>query len=112
MFLLTPACRHALSTLANLSALAGDALVLSTRLATELGLPHSAARRVLLPLTLAGVLAAVRGARGGYRLARPADRISLLEVVEAVGGKVQGLAPLVRGLSRPAGEFDARLEAA
>jgi Rrf2 family protein len=33
------------------------------------------------------VLSATRGARGGYRLARPAERIRLIEVVEPFEGK-------------------------
>ena len=35
-------------------------------------------------LARAGVVEAVRGPRGGYRLARPADEISLLDIVEAI----------------------------
>lgn len=34
----------------------------------------------------AGVLAATTGPRGGFRLARPADEVTLLDVVEAVAG--------------------------
>src|SRR3546814_19586446 len=38
------------------------------------------------PLAQAGLVEAFRGANGGYRLARPADGISLFEIVEAVEG--------------------------
>lgn len=37
-------------------------------------------------LTRAGVVESVRGARGGYRLARPASEISLWDIVEAIEG--------------------------
>jgi Rrf2 family protein len=48
--------------------------------------------QVLAPLVRAGLLRGTRGA-GGYRLCRPASRISLLAIVEAVDGPVQGAAP-------------------
>lgn len=37
-------------------------------------------------LTRAGVLESVPGPKGGYRLARPATAISVLDVVEAIDG--------------------------
>lgn len=40
----------------------------------------------LQALARAGILESVPGARGGYRLARPADTIRLVDVVEAVDG--------------------------
>ncbi|HET6193736.1 MAG TPA: Rrf2 family transcriptional regulator, partial [Trebonia sp.] len=40
----------------------------------------------LQSLVRAGVLTAVTGPRGGFRLARPADQITMLQVVEAVDG--------------------------
>ncbi len=39
-------------------------------------------------LRRAGFIRSVRGARGGYRLARPAEEITALEVVEALEGSV------------------------
>jgi Rrf2 family cysteine metabolism transcriptional repressor len=35
-----------------------------------------------------GLLQSQRGVKGGYTLARPADRITVLEVVQALDGKV------------------------
>ncbi len=34
------------------------------------------------------IISAVRGKNGGYRLTRPMNKISLLEIVEALGGKI------------------------
>ena len=42
----------------------------------------------------AGVLLSLKGPNGGYRLARPADQITLLDVLEAVDGPIRGQAPL------------------
>ena len=42
--------------------------------------------KVLKPLAHAGLVTGFRGATGGYRLARPANQISLIEIVEAIEG--------------------------
>jgi DNA-binding IscR family transcriptional regulator len=49
---------------------------------------------VLQSLVSAQVLLSVKGPSGGYRLARPAGKVTLLEVVEAVDGPIRGGAPL------------------
>jgi Rrf2 family iron-sulfur cluster assembly transcriptional regulator len=41
------------------------------------------------PLRRAGLVASARGPGGGYRLARPADRISVSEIVDAVDETIQ-----------------------
>jgi Rrf2 family protein len=64
----------------------------------------------LLRLSRAGVVVATVSSRGGYRLARPARAISLLEVLEVLDGPLQGGAVPVGGNS--AGEeLDRRLDA-
>lgn len=42
--------------------------------------------KITRPLLKKGILAAVRGVGGGFRLARPPDTISMLEVVETLQG--------------------------
>jgi FeS assembly SUF system regulator len=44
--------------------------------------------KVLKPLAHAGLVTGFRGANGGYKLARPPDRIPLIEIVEAIEGKL------------------------
>ncbi len=44
--------------------------------------------KVLKPLAHAGLVTPFRGAAGGYRLARPAADISLIEIVEAIEGRL------------------------
>jgi len=44
--------------------------------------------KVLKPLAHAGLVESFRGSNGGYRLARAAETISLIEVVEAIEGRV------------------------
>ena len=57
-------------------------------------IPERFLLKVLKPLVSARVLHSVKGPNGGYRLARPATQINLLEIVEAVDGPLQGHSPL------------------
>lgn len=61
---------------------------------------------ILLELKRAGLVASVRGAAGGYRLARPPEAITLQEIRDAVEGPSETPSPLTTGLatnSRDAG---------
>src|SRR5262245_59877211 len=42
--------------------------------------------KALTALVSAGLLRSLRGHRGGYWLAKPADQVTLLEIIEAVDG--------------------------
>jgi Rrf2 family protein len=55
-----------------------------TRIATEMAIPERYLPRVMRALVEADLVEARLGRTGGYRLARPADRISLLDVIAAV----------------------------
>lgn len=54
------------------------------RIAEAMDVPASWLPRLLADLVAAGIVVSVAGRAGGHRLARPADQISLLEVVDAV----------------------------
>lgn len=53
-------------------------------LATELGVPATYLAKIVQALTRLGVLRALRGPRGGVRLARPAREICLRDVLSAI----------------------------
>lgn len=55
-------------------------------LAEQAGLEAPTVAKVLKPLAQAGLVEGFRGASGGYRLARSACDISLIEIVEAMEG--------------------------
>ena len=55
----------------------------------DLALPREFLAKILKALTARGVVRSVRGARGGYLLARNSAQISFLDAIEAVGGPVQ-----------------------
>jgi Rrf2 family protein len=78
---------HALRALADLAARDDGAPALGRDLARDVGVPTHYLAKVLATLARAGVLTASRGAKGGYRLARPAREITLVEVVEPIEGR-------------------------
>jgi Rrf2 family protein len=61
-------------------------LVKAATLAAAQDIPLSFLQGILLDLRRAGLLHSHRGVEGGYALARPAEAISVGDVVRAVGG--------------------------
>lgn len=56
-------------------------------LATLLGVPESYLSKIMSKLRQDGIVRAVPGAGGGYELARPADQITFLDVIEVIEGR-------------------------
>ena len=63
-----------------------DSALPAARLAEFHGVPAAYLAKHLQALARAGIVESTQGQRGGYRLARPAAEISLLDVVLAVDG--------------------------
>src|SRR5262245_34957570 len=66
----------------------GSQPVASHDIARAETVPERFLLRVLRPLARAGVLFSLKGPTGGYRLARPATSITLLNVIEVVDGPI------------------------
>ncbi len=62
------------------------AVLSAAGLAELAGLEAPTVSKVLKPLAQAGLVEGFRGVNGGYRLARTADAITLVEIVEAMEG--------------------------
>jgi FeS assembly SUF system regulator len=60
----------------------------ATELAAEIGIGVPTASKILKLLTRHELVQSVRGIHGGYLLARPAEAISLGEVIEALDGPI------------------------
>src|SRR5262250_694249 len=67
-------------------AAAGDGPVKGERIAQAQEIPLKFLENILLDLKHAGLVQSQRGAEGGYWLAKPADEISLAEVIRVVDG--------------------------
>jgi FeS assembly SUF system regulator len=69
-------------------ALGSERQMTAATLAQEAKLPRATVAKVLKALAHAGIVASARGAAGGYRLARPANAISVAELVAAIDGAI------------------------
>ena len=87
---------YVLRALAALVASAPDGPVVIGDLANDLRLPKRFLEQQMTLLAKRGIVTCVRGAGGGCSLARPAERITVAEVVEAVQGDVLDI-PHVEG---------------
>lgn len=76
---------YALVAMADL-ARHSPAMVSAREMARRLTIPHPVLQNILTQLMHEEFVVSVRGARGGYRLRRPADQINIAELIEAVGG--------------------------
>ena len=61
------------------------------------GISQHYLEQIAAQLRNAGFIRSVRGAKGGYRLARPPEKVTALEVVEAAATKPYGFLPLPGG---------------
>ena len=87
---------YALRALLTLAADGPGARRSCDSLATAQGLPVKFLESILSQLRRGQLLVSLRGADGGYRLARPAAQISVAEVIRVVDGplaEVRGLRP-------------------
>jgi Rrf2 family protein len=107
---LTRAAAYAVHALAHLAAEGDGRPVTCLVIARARGLPHLALLKVLNELVAARLLRSNRGLRGGYRLAKPAPRVTLLEILEAVNGPLDNHGGAGPPSAHPA--FDRRLDEA
>jgi Rrf2 family protein len=69
-----------------------------SKLAAQGGMPERFLLQILRNLVTHGILQSTRGVEGGYALERPADQISLLDLIEAVDGRIETQSSLTEGL--------------
>lgn len=75
---------------------AGDGWLTAEVIAGRQAIPMSFLQKILHELRVAGVVASQRGPEGGHRLARPADAVTVADILRAVEGPlaaVRGEAP-------------------
>ena len=76
--------------------------IATAEIARQQHIPSTFLAKIVPQLAAAGIVNTLRGAHGGIRLGRPAENISLLEIVETIDGPIRlneclsdpGLCPL------------------
>ena len=87
---------YAVRAAVELAVAAGDGPIKGDRIATTQGIPLKFLESILSELRRAGMVRSQRGAEGGYWLAKPADQISVADIIRAVEGPladVRGIPP-------------------
>lgn len=82
----------ALHTCLNLGWVEGGEAKTTAQLAAFYDLPAAYLNKQLQALTRAGVLSSMPGPRGGFRLARDPEDVSLLDIVVAIEGRAEAFA--------------------
>ena len=88
MISVTSKSRYAVVAMAELARSAEDRPIPIATVAERRGMPVQFLEQLFSTLRRSGLLESYRGMRGGYTLARPADQITVLEVVQALDGRV------------------------
>jgi len=78
---------------------ATEETVTSQVIAVRREIPEKYLVHILLQLKRAGLVQSVRGAQGGYRLVETPDRVSVLDIIEAIDGPVEEQLPGREGTS-------------
>lgn len=79
---------YAVRAIMYLSNLGPNEKAATSQIAEEQDIPLSFLAKIIAQLSVAGLLQTMRGARGGVTLARSPEKITLLEVVEAIDGPI------------------------
>lgn len=77
---------YALLALQYLSGEGASGVASARTIAERFHLPLELLAKILQQLARSGVIAAQKGTHGGYQLARPADAVSIADVMQAVDG--------------------------
>lgn len=77
---------YAVRAAVELAAATGEKPVKAERIATAQDIPLNFLENILGELRHSGIVRSHRGAEGGFRLAKPAEEISIADVIRAVEG--------------------------
>ena len=88
MLKLTKKADYGLIALKHLAVNSGEVSSSAKAIAECYGIPQPLLAKILQKLTKIGLLQSLPGTNGGYRLARPPQSITALEVIRAIDGPI------------------------
>lgn len=83
---LSRACLYAVHGLSYLAGQPSRTFVPLSEIQKRVGLPEKHLAKIFQSLVRSGILDSLRGVKGGFSLARPADSITVLEIVRTIDG--------------------------
>ncbi len=86
---ITKAGEYALTTMLHLASVRDNGATKISDISKTRNIPDSFLRKIVVDLVKARLVISSRGKNGGLQLARPSNKISLLDVIEATEGKIQ-----------------------
>ena len=89
MLALTKEVGYGLIAMVHLAKVEGEEVTSAREIAERFGVPSSLLMNALKKLSAAGYVESVRGAHGGYRLARRPEEINLADLVGTLEGPVR-----------------------
>jgi Rrf2 family protein len=79
---------YAIRAMIHLASIPPGTVVPFREIGKQMGVPEDFLAKILKTLVDHGIVRSTRGPHGGYKLARPAETINVLEVIEAAEGPV------------------------
>jgi|SRR5699024_270548 len=84
--LLSKSCVYGLRASLLLASISGDDYVTIKELSEGLSISYDFLTKILQQLTSSGIMKTKKGPKGGIKLAKPAEAISLLQIVKSIDG--------------------------
>ena len=85
---ITKQADYAVRAMAHLAKIEPNKRAATSDIAKAQKIPPSFLAKIISQLSIAGLINTSRGAHGGVMLARPANKISMLDVVESIDGPI------------------------
>lgn len=82
---------YALAAIGEVNKCDSDGPVLSNKISERYNIPLEYLLKIMQQLTRTNILRSKRGPKGGFVMARPMSKISLLEVIETIDGPMKGI---------------------
>jgi Rrf2 family protein len=92
--------RYATRILLCISRLQGEQPVPKKRISEQEGISTDYIEQIIVPLKNAGLVNSVRGLRGGFRLAKSPEKITVYDILSASEGDINLVGCLAEGCSR------------
>jgi len=80
--------RYGLKAIVDIAAWGGDKCVSISSMAGRLGISENYLEQLIIKLKKAGIVESIRGAQGGYVLGRPAEEITVAEILTILEGSL------------------------